>query len=263
MNLVQWINPKATNYPLLRTEEWDKLVRNANPPELKSTEFKPASPDSEVPPEVGDPNHVTHQQIQTVSLIREAIWNEAKWCGVVYGTAPEPTVPPTIALLFENASVGIEIFRGLHDELGNVDDDDSLRIAILRGIRQDKPHWYRILIGTNPFSALVQEGVKNIVLMSRVNSMEPDSSENLERFIAAYEKAGEFFLGQAIVNDGRVHLAPGNKIRKKRLDIRDAWEVGPHDPDSAGLRLDDDPIIPQGLHDPPVVRTLEKMRQIL
>ena len=263
MNLDQWINPKATNYPLLRTEEWDKIDRDANPPEKKSTEFKPAPPDSEVPPEVGDPNHVTHQQIQTVSLIRGAIWNEAKWYGVVYGTAPEPTVPPTIALLFENAGAGLEIFRGLHDELGDVDEDDSLRITILRGIRQDKPHWYRILVGTSPFSVLVQEGVKNIVLMSRVNSMEPDSSENLERFIAAYEKAGEFFLGQAIVNSGRIHIAPVNKIRKKRFVIKDAWEVGPHDPDSAGLRLDDDPIIPQGIQDPPVVRTLEKMRQTL
>ena len=40
--------------------------------------------------------------------------------------------------------------------------------------------------------------------------------------------------------------------------------MGPaHDPASAGLRLDDDPIVPPGIQDPPVVRSIEKMRQTL
>lgn len=91
--------------------------------------------------------------------------------------------------------------------------------------------------------------------------MNPDSSENLERFIAAYQKAGEYILSQAKLDGGQIHLAATNEIRKKRIVIREAWEVGPHEPDSVGIRLDDDPIIPQGVQDPPVVRTLERIRQ--
>lgn len=260
-NLDQWIDPKATNYPLLRTEVWDKVDREASPPEQNMTDLKPAPADSGVPPEVGDLNHVSHREIQTVSLIREAIWNEAEWRGVGFATAPDPSVPPILGLLFENADAGLKIFRGWHDELGDVDEGDRLRIAIFRNIRRDKPHWYRIVIGSDPASDLVADGVKNIIMVSRIHTMTPDSSENLERFIAAYEKAGKFILSQAKLNRGQIHWAATNEIEKKRIVIREAWEVGPHDPDSAGIRLDDDPIIPQGVEDPPVVRTLERIRQ--
>ncbi len=260
-NLDQWIDPKGTNYPLLRTEVWDKVDREANPHEQHTTELKPAPADSEVPPEMGDLDHVTHREIQTVSLIREAIWNEAEWRGVVFATAPDPSVPPILALLFKNADAGLKIFRGWHDEFGDVDEGDRLRIAIFRNIRRDKPHWYRIVIGNDPASDLVADGVKNIVMVSRIHTMNPDSSENLERFIAAYEKAGEYILSQAKLDGGQIHLTATNEIRKKRIVIREAWEVGPHEPDSVGIRLDDDPIIPQGVQDPPVVRTLERIRQ--
>jgi hypothetical protein len=260
-NLEKWIDPKATDYPLLRTEVWDKVDRDANASEQHTTELKPAPADSEVPPEVGNLDHVTHRQIQTVSLIREAIWNEAKWRGVVFATTPDHSVSPILALLFENADAGLKIFRGWHDELGDVDEGDRLRIAILRKIRRDKPHWYRIVIGSDPASDLVADGVKNIVMVSRIHTMNPDSSENLERFIVDYDKAGEFILCQAKLNGGQIHLVARNKISKKRIVIREAWEVGPHDPDCVGISLDDDPIIPLGVQDPPVVRTLERIRQ--
>lgn len=258
----QWIDPKAKNYPLLRKEVWDKGDREANPSGQHTTGLTPAPADSDVPPEVNDLDQVSHRQIQTVSLIREAIWNDAKWRGVVFACVPHPSVPPMLGLLFENAEAGMKIFRGWHDELGDVDESDRLRIAILRNIRRDKPHWYRIVIGNDPASDLVADGVKNIVMVSRINTMKPDSSENLERFIAAYEKAGEYILTQAKLNGGQIHLAATNEISKKRIVIREAWKVGPHDPDSVGIRLDDDPIMPLGVQDPPVVRTLERIRQV-
>lgn len=117
------------------------------------------------------------------------------------------------------------------------------------------------MIGNDPTSDLFADGVKNIVTVSRIYTMNPDSSENLERFIAAYEKAGEYILTQAKLNGGQIHLAATNEISKKRIVIREAWEVGPHDPDSVGISLDDDPVMPRGVQDPPVMRTLERMRQ--
>lgn len=33
-------------------------------------------------------------------------------------------------------------------------------------------------------------------------------------------------------------------ITKRKLELRRAWQIGPHDPDMSALRIDDDPIIP-------------------
>jgi hypothetical protein len=260
-NLDQWIDPRATDYPLLRTEVWDKVDPEMNSPEQHTPELTPAPTDSKVPPEVSDLDGVTHREIQTVSLIRQAFWNEAEWRGVVIATASDPSAPPILALLFDNADAGSKVLKGLHDELGDVDDGDRLRIAILRNIRRDEPHWYRIVIGSDPASELVAGGVKNIVMVSRIHTMNPDSSENLERFIAAYEKAGEYILSQAKLDGGQIQLAPTNEIRKKRIYIREAWEVGPHDPDSIAVYLDDDPIIPLDVQDAPVSKTIERIKQ--
>lgn len=260
-SLDQWIDTKATNYPLLRTEVWDRVDQEASTSEQQTARLTPAPADSEVPREIGDLNQVTHREIQTVSLIREALWNEAQWRGVVFAIAPDSVVPPILALLFENTKAGMEIFQGWHDELGDVDAGDKLRIAILRHIRRDKPHWYRVVIANERAPDLVAEGVKHIVMVSRLHTMTPDSSENLERFIAAYEKTGEYILSQAKLNHGQIHLAATNEIRKKRIVVRQAWEVGPHDPDSVAIRLDDDPIIPEGVQDPPVAKTLERIKQ--
>jgi hypothetical protein len=257
----QWIDSKATNYPLLRKDAWDREDRDASSLGQHTRGFTLAAADSEAAPEVINLNQVSHRQIQTVSLIREAIWNEAEWRGVGFAISPDPSVRPILALLFENAEAGMKIFNGWHDELGDVDGGDRLRIAILRNIRRDKPHWYRIVIGNDPASALAADGVKNVVMVSRIHTMNPDSSENLERFIGAYEKAGNYILTQARLNGSQIHFAATNGISKKRIVIREAWEIGPHDPDSVGISLDDDPIMPQGVQDPPVVRTLERIRQ--
>lgn len=256
--LEHWIDPKAKNYSLLRNEVWDKVDREVIPSVPPKTELTPAPADSEIPPELCDLNQVSHRQIQTVSLIREATWNEAKWYGVVFATIPDPAAPPILALLFENAEAGMKIFKGWREELGEV---DKLRIAILRKISRDSPHWYRIVIGNDPTSELVANDVKQVVMVSRFNTMTPDSSANLERFLVAYGLTGEFILGQARMNGDQIELVEENQILKKRIVVRDAWEVGPHDPDCVAIKSDDDPIVPEGVEDPPVSKVIERLHQ--
>jgi len=54
--------------------------------------------------------------------------------------------------------------------------------------------------------------------------------------------------------------SPQLAIVKRQLDIREAWQIGENDPDRAALLEDDDPIIPPGVSDPPVNKTLASIR---
>jgi hypothetical protein len=46
-----------------------------------------------------------------------------------------------------------------------------------------------------------------------------------------------------------------------RFPVRDAWEIGPNDPDAVALRDDDDPMIPEGQEDAPVLRAMKWLRE--
>ena len=48
-------------------------------------------------------------------------------------------------------------------------------------------------------------------------------------------------------------------IQMSRLDVRAAWEIGENDPDMMARGPDDDPYIPEGVKDAPVLRTLARM----
>lgn len=49
-------------------------------------------------------------------------------------------------------------------------------------------------------------------------------------------------------------------ITKRKLELRRAWQIGPHDPDMSALRDDDDPIVPDDVADPPVREALDCIR---
>ncbi len=47
-----------------------------------------------------------------------------------------------------------------------------------------------------------------------------------------------------------------------RLNVRAAWEIGGNDPDMMSLRPQDDPFVPEGVEDAPVLRALERIRRM-
>jgi hypothetical protein len=42
------------------------------------------------------------------------------------------------------------------------------------------------------------------------------------------------------------------------LSVREAWEIGPNDPDAVALKQDEQPLIPDDVKDAPVLRTLTR-----
>jgi hypothetical protein len=99
--------------------------------------------------------------------------------------------------------------------------------------------------------------------VTRAKRMDMADPKNLEMFFAAHRAFRCYFVAPAILQGGGqspkiIHDLP---LFKDDLSVREAWRVGDHDPDFIALYPDDDPAIPEGVADAPVLRALERHRR--
>lgn len=263
-SLAAWDHPNAREYPLKRTEAWDAADRRAKTASQAAAK-KPAPQRGQgpLPPDMFHPERLRHSEMLTVSLIREPLWNRAGWSGTVFLWEPFGTEPPVMALLFSDADAAAQIFSHLHAEVGSEDHRDSLRVSVIRGIDRHNPHHYRIVVGSSPDTVDPGATNKMVVLMSRVQTMTPSSSANLDAFLDNYARAKSFSLTCALAPSGGrpPQFAARNWIRKPHLHVREAWQIGFNDLEVMGLLADDDPIIPAGQPDAPVLQLLRWKRE--
>ena len=81
--------------------------------------------------------------------------------------------------------------------------------------------------------------------MTRLHLMEPTTSENLDRFLADFALTGSYYIAVA---GGVTSEATGASfvplrngvIFKRTLLVREAWQIGPNDPDMIGISRSDD-----------------------
>lgn len=219
----------------------------------------------EPPPGIFDLKHASHAAYQVRSPIEVEKWNRAQWNGTVfmYARLPEEAVP-CLGLAFENREPAEEIFAGWHARIGPDDGTLHLRIMILRGVDNQDPNTYGLSVGPHMHlgDELKEEHIYGYV--TRQNRMYPASSANLDGFLSAYEKVGQFLLVPFHLPDKREAPIPipVKPIPMTRLDVRAAWEVGENDLDIMALRADDKPFIPDGVKEAPVLRALARIRQM-
>jgi hypothetical protein len=251
-----WSDPEAREYPNARTEAWDAHVPRAA--ERTQSNAKPLTPGKDNPPDdLFDRSNVRQSEIQTVSLIRETLWNKAKWSATVFGTAADEASPPILALAFKDAQGAKQIFHFWRGELGEVDAEERLRIAIIRGISRTHPYWYKVLVGSNHDLELSRQGVRYAAFVSRINKMQPDSGDNLERFLRSYERFKGYFLMPGALRAAEPEILYGSALFKRELHVRQAWEIGRNDPDGVAIHPDDGPLIPDGQENAPVLALLK------
>jgi hypothetical protein len=262
MTISAWHNPGDRDYPLARSEEWDASDRRA---QVGSGAEKglatPALAASGPPPKVRDMTRAKHTEIETISFIREVLWDQARWMGTAFGWDQNDVGPPLFALCFRNAEAAAKIFRLWREDLGPRDSEEKLRVTIIRGVSRKNPCAYRVVIGSNIEKSCLSPGTKQVGIIFRVNTMEPLSSQNLDRFLTQYRKQGRYKLTLATsANDPSAPTPFDASIEKQELHVRAAWEIGIQDVDGAGIREDDDPIIPAGKENAPVVELLHRRR---
>jgi hypothetical protein len=160
---------------------------------------------------------------------------------------------------FEDIAAAKEIFAGLKAKLGSVDVEERLRLTIIVGVNKNEPNVYNAVVGTNFSDA--QSG-QMVLSVAQICTMKQQIPGNMERFAKLVKEVSRFTIVPVELSAGSNREAMNLEfgIELKTLNVREAWEIGEHDRDSMGIRLDDDPIIPPDIHDAPVEKMLSQRR---
>jgi hypothetical protein len=234
-------------------------VGTAPTPSIKKpTTFGTGNPPAEL---VNAEKH-KHRDRRILSLIDIPLWDKAGWKGTGYVEHPDQRVPPLMALLFKDEAVGLRIFTGLRRELGIKDKTGRLRVSIITGTDRDNPAHYRIVVGSNLDWDSLPEGA-HVVMLTRIHTMTPDTSANLDRFLSKYRRDGAYFLAPGHVEQGATtpDFEPQLAILTSHLNVRPAWEIAENDPDLSGIREDDNVIIPDDVADAPILKTIKRIKE--
>lgn len=240
----------SKSYPMLRSEVWDKDYPK---PDLDTFSIDLKMGVGEPPESLTDPENVHHQDMSIQGLIKPRLWEKAKWIGVGFSLFPDGM--PGIHLSFDNDKEGLTIFLDLLNEIGRNDKKNRLRITIVKGISVKNSGHYRVVISEN---INIANKSKQMTIISRINTMTPNNSENLDRFLQEYEKKGHFYFGCNVTlkDDG---LDSGIVVYK--LKVRQAWEIGENDIDCMAIQKDDEPYIPKHIVSAPVINLLSRLVQ--
>jgi hypothetical protein len=260
-SIDDWIRKDDSEVRLARSTKWDDGCEPDTLPEENDQpiKFGTGRPSGQS----FNPEDIKHFQMQLVSLIREPLWNRAGWAGTAVVVFDEPSSPPFLLPAFRDADAAAAIFRGLREDVGEADGEDRLRVVLVRGISRSNPHAYRVIFGTQMPQNLKSSRWKMVALAARINTMEPATSENIDRFLARYATVNVYAVAPCVMDiNGEIGEPMFDlHIKKRHIHVRDAWQIGLNDLDSTGILPEDDPIIPQGESDPPVLDLLKRKRQ--
>src|SRR6185437_4092361 len=213
--------------------------------------------------EAVDIERMPHGARRILSVIDIPLWEKAHWKGAVYACSDDPRLPPILGLAFEDQQAGVEIFDGWRERRTEIGEIDLVRIAILTGIDKVEPYAYTMVIGAEVSDEIARTSPGGVFTVSRVLHMNPSTPKNLDNFVESYPHVGRYVLVPAVFTDPNhpPRLLTERWIMQKKLLVRAAWEVGENDPDVVGLSLENDPIIPLGMTEPPVRAALKRIAE--
>ena len=255
--LVEHVDEAA--YELKRAVAWAPKVK---PRKLKE-DLKRG--EGEAPDDIADTENLSHSERKVLSVIDVELWDKAHWRGAMFMIFPEGQFPPSIGLLFENEKEARQIFEGWIERLGKKDEKEELRISFVTGIDKNNPAHYRIQIGTN-INAYERSGEKgHFVMLARIQTMMPKTTENIDMFLRSFKEYGVYALFPAILDK---MMSEPKVIRdlyfiKSALTVKPSWKIGLNDDDFLSLQVGDSPIIPDGIEDAPVLKALERKQEFL
>jgi hypothetical protein len=201
---------------------------------------------------------MTHKDVRVVSVINMPLWDKARWDGIAFCLSAEDESMMRVILTYKNGDSGTKIFRGWCKRIAEHEPDDFISMTIVTGIDRKEPFSYRVII--SPSEALLGrlEGkVGQVFVASRMLDMNPTSDENLSRFIEKYKKAGWYDLLPGRREDDWFEEDAALSIRKRQLQIVEAWQIKATDPLCTCLGGITDPVIPSEVIAAPIIDALK------
>lgn len=219
------------------------------------------------PPEVADFKNVSNADIITSSIINVPLWNICDWKGVMFMADPLHRFPPVLSLVFTKTTCK-NIFDDWIKEIGHSDSKNEIGVRIIKGINKEHPYWYRVVIGQ---LGLVNNNVKKhqiVAMPTRCHTMEPNNDVNLKMFEKELQFAKSFSLCPSYMPDftRQPQLYDKLMIKKNYESIRicNAYELQNDDLLSyCGILPTDNPIIPSGKENAPVLEMIERKKQFI
>ena len=240
-------------YDMLRSSPWDSSFPKSKPATKPLTDLKPGK--GKPPEGLIDDESLSHNDMKVQDLIKIRLWDRTVWRGTGYAIYPNGDIELT--LLFEDEQAADAIFADLENEIGSEDREDRLRISVIRNIDRKNPAHYRVCISEN----LTFDSNKTVQMIARINTMTPSTSENLSRFLSTFDEKKSYILSYAVVKDERIiesSLVKEKSIRKFDINVLEAWEIGPNDIEVMAIHSDDDPLIPEGISNAPIIESLKR-----
>lgn len=259
MDLHYWSNSiEAEAYPVNRAEKWQPSKKK--PKEELKQPLKRG--EGEPPEDVLNQENLKHGDRNILSIIDIPAWNQAKWSGSFFMVYPEGQFPPCLGLLFKDERAARKIFEAWLEDIGQKDMREQIRISLLTGVDSKNPSYYRVHIGSNINAFEPKTENKQVLMVSRINTMTPHDTKNLDMFLEAYKQHGVYCILPAIYEDGKPEpkVLSDLFIFKKELQVRPAWEVGDNDDDFMAIQPDDQPNIPDNVKNAPVLKALERKK---
>ena len=102
-------------------------------------------------------------------------------------------------------------------------------------------------------------------MVNRMQDMTPSSDANLQTFMSIYARTAKFVVQPGTLGpDGK--LLPSETdvalgIELQHMAVMPAWQIEAGSPLMVALGGIDDPFIPDGISDPPIVRALEARKR--
>jgi hypothetical protein len=190
--------------------------------------------------------------MEPVSVIHDTLWEEAIWTGVAYDS--DHNMLPLLVPIYEYVEATEKLFELMVEDIGIEDPNERLRVSIIFGVDQSSPDVYRVLFCDN---------AENISgnFRARIFQCSKNSSDDLENFIAKFEKTGKFAVLPAAITEEGSATTIKTHIVKTQLFVKDAWQIGTTDLDAYAIRKGDNPVIPSSETNAPVTELLKLLNE--
>ena len=236
ISLKDWVAEENQEFEMRREEVWRIRDRERHPrPTVDSKRDLASSLNTEA---------LSHRDYQVRTPIDLLMWERARWRATMFVTPPR--FPPVLAIGFEDKEAALAIFRVWKERWGEEEADEGLRVAVVRGIDDQKPAAYAVVVGA-PLGGTENTGRRVTKYLSQINRMFPESTTNLDRFLQAYEDAGGFLFAPVHIRADRTVPDPPClevAVGMRKLQVREAWTIGENDPDRVAIEDGRKPVTP-------------------